>query len=151
MELFLHTSDGIAIADYDDETTVADLATRVGHPDATAWVEDDDAPLAPTTRVAKATHHRGHLHLGRCSEVTVTVRFGGDAIETPRPPGTTIQSIFAWATGPHGYKLTADQRAKHELGVCGTGVIADRNDHIGTLAADCALCLDLAPRERFQG
>ncbi len=151
MELFLHTSDGITIAECDDVTTIADLAARVGHPEATAWLENQDTAVAPGVRVAEVIHHRGHLHLGRCRVVDVSVRFGGDSIAISRPPGTTIQAVFTWATGPQGYKLTADQRAKHELGVCGTGVIADRNEHIGTLATDCGLCLDLAPQERFQG
>lgn len=151
MELFLHTSDGIAITEIDEQTTIDDLAIRVGQPDAAAWIEDSDDALEPTTKVAEVVGHRGHLHLSRCREIRVTVRFGGDDIEDTRPPGATVQTIFAWATGPKGYKLSAEQRAKHEVGVCGTGVIADRNDHIGSLATDCALCLDLAPRERYQG
>ena len=50
-----------------------------------------------------------------------------------------------------GFDLPVKERPKHEVGICGTGVIAERNDHIGTLATDCALCLDLAPKDRFQG
>jgi hypothetical protein len=83
--------------------------------------------------------------------VVVTVRYGGDNTETGFPPAATLQAVFAWVTGPGGFNLPADQRAKHDLGVCGTGVLADRNTHIGSLATECSLCLDLAPRDRFQG
>lgn len=151
MELFVHTQEGIAIAEIDDGALVAQLAAEVGYANATVWLQDQDDPCRSTDRLADVVAHRGHLHVAHCQKVAVTVRYGGEAKERDFPPGATIHAVFVWATGPEGFKLPADQRAKHGLGVCGTGTIADRNDHVGSLAHDCGLCLDLAPRHRFQG
>jgi hypothetical protein len=149
--IFLHTDSGLALQEIDSTTTVADLAGALGLDEAVGWSENADEPLDETTRVAEAVGDNGHLHLNRCRRIEVTINYAGKAKSHEYTPGTTIGRVRRWAIGEQGYDLPQKERPKHEVGLCGSGVIADRNDHIGTLASDCGLCLDLAPRDRFQG
>lgn len=151
MQIFVHTSDGLSLEDLDESVTVSDLAARIGHVGATGWAEDADKPLDDAARVADAVGDKGHIHLNRCRRVNVTVNFAGRSESHVFPPAVTIGRVRRWALGKDGFDLPKGEAPRHEVGLCGTGVIADRNDHIGTLAADCELCLDLAPKDRFQG
>lgn len=151
MRIFLHTDSDLTLQDIDETTTVAELAEAAGIDDATGWPEDGDEPLDGGTSVAAAVGDNGHLHLNRCRRVEVTISYAGKTRNHAFPPGTTIGRVRRWAIGEDGFDLPKKERPKHKVGLCGTGIIADRNDHIGTLATDCALCLDLAPKDRFQG
>lgn len=151
MQIFVHTTDGLTLEDVDDGTTVAELAASAGQPDASGWAEDADSPLDGMARVAGAIGDKGHIHISRCHRVTVTVNMAGKIKAREFAPATTITRVRRWTIGEDGFDLPQKERPKHEVGVCGTGLIADRNAHIGTLATDCALCLDLAPKDRFQG
>jgi len=151
MQIFLHTESGLTLEDVDETATIADLADKVGIADATGWREDDDDPADAIAILAKVVGDKGHLHLTRCRRVGVTVNFAGKQKDRRFAPGVTMGRVRRWAVGPDGFDLPHKERPKHEVGVCGTGVIADRNDHVGTLATDCDLCLDLAPKDRFQG
>lgn len=150
MQIFLHTPDGLALENFDDDTTIADVAAAVGMNDATGWIEDADDPLTGDT-LLRAVGDKGHLHVTRCKRIEVTINFAGKHKTHKFAPGATIGRVRRWAIGDDGFDLPQSQRPKHEVGVCGTGVIADRHDHIGTLSTDCGLCLDLAPKDRFQG
>ena len=90
-------------------------------------------------------------HIGRhpCRRVLVSVHFAGEQRQRRFVPSATVRSVRRWALGLHGFDLPTDEQPRYEVGVCDSGVIADRNDHIGALATRCRLCLDLAPRERF--
>lgn len=152
MQIFLHTPTGLALVEkLDDTTTIADLIDKAGLTDATAWIEDAEDPLEFTDLVAQIAGDKGHIHVSHCRRVDVTVNYGGKQKSQGFAPGATIQAVRQWAVGQDGFDLPVKERPKHEVGVCGTGVIADRNDHVGTLASDCALCLDLGPKDRFQG
>ena len=152
MRLFTHTGSGLDLRDHVDETsTVADLVSQSGVDDAAVWLEDADEPLGPSTRLGDALHDGAHIHICACRRIAVTVHYGGQTIERSFPPSATIQRLRRWALGSRGFDLPKSQRPVHELGVAGTGVIAERDDHAGTLATDCALQLDLAPKDRFQG
>jgi hypothetical protein len=152
MQIFLHTPTGLALLEgLDDTTTIADVIHKTGLIDATAWVENTEDPLDLTALVAQTAGDKGHIHINHCRRVDVTINYGGRQKSHGFAPGTTIHVVRQWAVGPDGFDLPVKERPKHEVGVCGTGIIADRNDHIGTLASDCALCLDLAPKDRFQG
>lgn len=151
MQIFLHTTTGLAVHNVDDQTTVEAVAAELGLADASAWLEDDDDALDPTAVVAKAAGVQGHIHVNRCRSVEVTINFAGKQKTHTFAPGTTVQAVRQWAVGPNGFDLPQKERPKHEVGVCGTGVIAERTDHVGTIATDCGLCLDLAPKDRFQG
>lgn len=151
MQIFLHTSNGIALTDeLDDTTTIGDLIAQTELTDSTAFAQDADEPLDAAV-LAATIGDKGHIHITRCRRVTVTVNFAGKHKERKFSPGATIQAVRRWAVGSNGFDLPERERPKHEVGVCGTGVIAERDDHIGTLATDCGLCLDLAPKDRFQG
>ena len=151
MKIFLHTSENLTIEDLDDATTLEEIARRLEIPDPIAWREDCDDPLDLGLSVGEAVGDRQHVHVSRCRHITVTVHFAGRDKTHDFAPGTTIGRIRKWAVGDHGFDLPANERPKHEVGVCGAGTVADRDAHVGTLAAECALCLDLAPKDRFQG
>lgn len=151
MQIFLHTDAKLTLEQIDNTTTIADIAHNAGLDDAAAWLEDADEPLDTNARVVDAVGDNGHLHLDRCRRVEVTFNFAGKDKTHAFTPGTTIGRVRQWAVGKEGFDLPQKERPKHEVGICGAGVIADRNDHIGTLATNCTLCLDLAPKDRFQG
>ncbi|WP_309709613.1 hypothetical protein [Pseudolysinimonas sp.] len=151
IQIFLHTTDGLTLQTIDEAITVAELAEALGVDDAAGWLEDADEPLASTTVAATAVGENGHLHLTRCRRIEVTINYAGKTKTHEFAPGSTLGRVRRWAVGENGFDLPQKERPKHELGLCGSGIIADRNEHIGTLATDCELCVDLAPKDRFQG
>lgn len=151
MRIFLHTDSGLTLQTIDETTTIAELSEAAGVDAAIGWLEDADEPLDGSTRVAAAVGDKGHLHLNRCRRVEVAINYAGRTKTHCFVPGATLGRVRRWAIGENGFDLPQKERPKHEVGVCGTGIIADRNDHVGTLATDCELCLDLAPKDRFQG
>ena len=151
MQIFVHSPNGLVLQDIDEHTSVSDLVNQIGIDDASAWLEDTDEPLDPMNRLANVINDNDHIHLNRCDRVEVTVNFAGKERCRTFAPSATIQAVRRWAVGPNGFDLPAKEGPKHEVGVCGTGTIAERTDHVGTLATDCVLCLNLAPKDRFQG
>ena len=151
MQIFVHSPSGLILQDIDEHTSVSDLMRQVGLDDNSAWLEDTDEPLDPTNVLANVVKDNAHIHFNRCRRVEVTVNFAGKERSRKFTPSATIQAVRRWAVGPDGFDLPAKERPKHEVGVCGTGNIAERTDHVGTLATDCSLCLNLAPKDRFQG
>ncbi len=117
-----------------------------------AWLEGAQAPLPSAAILTDAgLTERAHVHIGRCKSVAVSARYGGDTKEKAFPPADTVQAVFEWVVGPHGFNLSPTEKAKHTVAVCGVDAEADRTAHIGSLATDCALCLDLVPKVRFEG
>ena len=151
MQIFLHSTGGLTLETVDESTTIADLADIASVETAIGWLEDADEPLAGDTLVVAVSGDNGHLHVSRCRQIEITISFAGKTKIHPFPPSATVRRVRRWAIGPEGFDLPEKERPKYEVGVCGTGVIADRNDHVGTLASDCKLCFDLAPKDRFQG
>jgi hypothetical protein len=155
MEIYIHTREGggLKLVDVEPSITVGELIVREGDAECEAWLEDADAPVAATATLSEAgMRHRSHVHIGKCRRVMVKVRYGGDAKERDFAPGATIARVFAWATGPDGFALPDAERPKHTLTVCDTTTEPAPSVHVGSLVrADCALCLDLVPKERFEG
>jgi hypothetical protein len=156
MDVYLHSreSDEIAVVEVESTWTVEELLTRRGDPEgADAWLEDGENPLEHTATLASlGVEERSHLHISTCRMVAVSVRYGGDTKSRDFPPAATVASVFAWAAGPQGFGLTPTERAKHTLAVCEGAAELDRPAHIGSFAGeDCSVCLDLAPKERFEG
>jgi hypothetical protein len=154
MKVYVHVQgvEDIRCVTAEETTRVGDLLAEHADPGASAWLEEADEPLDPATSLAAAgVADRAHVHVSRCRRVEVGVRFGGDIETREFPPGATVNAVFAWAVGPHGFKLTDAERAKHTLGVCGGETEADRDAHVGSLANDCKLCFDLAPKVRYAG
>jgi hypothetical protein len=156
MKVFVHAGQGAVEpreADIDHASTAAALLLQVGaEPDALLWIEEAEDPLDPgVTLVEAGVVEFSHLHHGRCRRVAATVRFGGEPKERAFSPSATVQTVFAWAESKEGFDLPAEQRPKHTLGLCGTQTEADRRAHLGSLASDCRVCFDLAPKTRYQG
>jgi hypothetical protein len=155
MDVYLHSrGDEIAVVALESSWTVEDLLKSRGAPEGThAWLEDGEDPLEPTATLENlGIEERAHLHISTCRMVAVSVRYGGDTKSRDFPPAATVASVFTWATGPHGFGLTPTERAKHTLAVCEGNAELDRSAHIGSFAGDdCNVCLDLAPKERFEG
>ena len=154
MDIFLHqraTETGFVKADPDKK--VRDFGIECGGDGAFVWLEDGKEALDPEKTLAEAgVVERCHVHVSSCKSVVVKVRFGGDPLEKSFPPAATASSILKWAASPEGFKLTDSEAAKHLLMICDTNTELDQADHIGFFADDdCSVCLDLLPRERFEG
>ncbi len=154
MEIFLHQRvTATEFVEVDPEMKVVDFAKECLGEGALVWIEDGQEPLDPNKMLNDAgVVERCHLHVSRCMEILVKVRFGGDSIERSFPPPTSADFILKWAVNPKNFKLTDSEAAKHLFAICGTDTELDPADHIGRYADDdCAVCLDLVPRERFEG
>ena len=156
MQIYLHSSQSteLQLIEVEETLTVRDLAAAHGPGgEGSVWVEDQDDALEVDLTLGKAgIVERGHVHISKCRRVKVRVRYGGDDKVKDFAPGATIARVFKWATGKKGFDLTPSERAKHTLGICDTLTEPDKAEHVGSLASDqCALCLDLAPKERFEG
>jgi hypothetical protein len=152
MPIFIHTPNGIAVAeDIDGAATLARLTDEAGPSDSTARSADgDDPPETTDTPVGVTGATAAHVHLHPCRRVLVTVNCSGRQKQRRFIPTATIQAVRRWAVGSHGFNLPASEQPDHEVGVCDTGVVAERTQRVGALATRCALCLDLAPKERFR-
>ena len=154
MEIFLHQrAKETEFIKVDPDRKVSDLAIECVPDGAFVWLEDGKEVLDPDKTLAEVgVVDRCHVHVSSCKFITVKVRFGGDSIEEPVPPAATAGSILKWAASPEGFKLTDSEAAKHLLVICGTNTELDQADHIGFFADDdCSVCVDLVPRERFEG
>lgn len=150
MSLFLHSKNSLKVAERDPQRTVADLL-EAEDGEGDLWLEDADEPLAANTKL-KDIPSNSHVSRSRCTRVAATVKFNGESREERFPPGATVASVFAWATGNHGYDLPAGQRPKHTLVLCGTQTQPDKATHLSELVGeDCTVCFDLAPKVRFEG
>ena len=154
MEIFLHQrAIHTGFVEVDTGKKVRDFGIECLGEGASVWLEDGKEALDPEKTLEEAgVVERCHIHVSTCKGIVVKVRFGGDSIEDSFPPPTTADSILKWAASPEGFKLTDSEAAKHLLAICGTNTELDQADHIGFYADDdCSVCLDLLPRERFEG
>ena len=154
MEIFLHQRAAeTAFINVDPGKKVRDFGIECVGDGAFVWLEDGQEALDPETTLAEAgVVERCHVHVSSCKFIMIKVRFGGDPIEESFPPAATAGLILKWAASPEGFKLTDSEAAKHLLAICGTNTELDQADHIGFFADDdCSVCLDLLPRERFEG
>ena len=154
MEIFLHQrATQTGFVQVDPGQKVQDFGIECLGEGASVWLENEKEPLDPEKTLAEVgVVGRCHVHVSTCKGVVVKVRFGGDSIEYLFPPASTADSILKWAASPEGFKLTDSEAAKHLLAICGTDMELDQADHIGFYADDdCSVCLDLLPRERFEG
>lgn len=150
MDLYVHEqgTEALEKVSVEPTATVRELAGA----GFDVWVEDTDEPMDPAAVIGEVgLVDRAHVHRSRCRRVTGTVRFNGETKEHSFAPGATVNRVFLWAVGQHGYDLPRDQRAKHTLGVTGADTEADRDAHIGSLATNCAVSFDLAPKARYAG
>ena len=156
MQIYIHRSETteLALIEVEEKTSIRELAKAHGGEGASVWLEDEEEGLELDAVLTEVdVTERSHIHVSKkCKRITVTVRYGGDERLKEFAPGATIAKVFKWATGKKGFDLTATERAKHTLGICGTNTEPDKSEHVGSLANPaCTLCLDLAPKERFEG
>lgn len=157
-----HFSD-IKLVEIDDHATIVDLKRAAltllpAGTDPTGLslsIEDDDVDddEAASKRPLKDLNpDRGvRVHLHRCKQVAVTVRFGGRSEEHPFRPATTIGRIRQWAGRRFGLK--AGDIAEHVLQIAGSNEQPDMDTHVGTLVQHprCAIVFDLVPAHRING
>ena len=154
MEVFLHQrATETGLIEVDPGTKIGELGKECVGDGALVWLEDGKEPLDLEKTLAEAgVYDRCHIHVSSCKTLMVKVRFGGDSVEESFPPAATADSVLKWAASPKGFKLTDTEAAKHLFATCETKTELDQADHIGLFADnDCFVCLDLVPRERFEG
>jgi hypothetical protein len=154
VEIYLHKQGAeLQLIQVEETMTVEELIAVHGPGEGGgAWIEDVDEILeTEITLIAAGVPERGHVHVSRCHKIDVRVRYGGDSKSKEFPPSATIARVFKWATGKEEFDLTPTERAKHTLAICDSQTQPDKSEHVGSLASDCGLCLDLAPKERFEG
>jgi hypothetical protein len=148
MNVFLHAPGDLRVVELEGHETAADL---LGTGEGELWLENAEEPLARETKLAEL-EPGAHLTRSSCRRAVATVRFNDERKTKKFPPGTTVARVFAWAAGEDGFNLPAGQRPKHTLGLCGTLTQPEKSDHLSELVDDeCAVCFDLAPKERFEG
>ena len=154
MEIFLHQrATPTDLVKVDSGRKVGVLANECLE-GAFVWLEDGKEPLDPEKTLEEVgVPEGGHIHIACCKAVVVKVRYAGkDPIEGYFSPASTGSVILKWAASPEGFKLTDSESAKHLLAVCGADIELDQAEHIGFFAdEDCAVCLDLIPKDRFAG
>ena len=153
-ELFVHQRDKeVELFKTDPGKSVEDVAVECTGEVAFVWLEDETKPLDPKSTLLELGVTTGcHIHVSKCQGVLLKVRFGGATIEEKLSPSSTFDAILKWAASPEGFKLTDTESAKHLLLVCGTDDEIDRAEHLGSFVdSNCAVCLDLVPKERFEG
>lgn len=161
-----HFSD-IKLVEIDDKATVADLmrAALALLPAGTdpsglsLSIEDDEAEdndAASQRRIKDLNPDHGvcvHLrvHLHRCKQVMVGVRFTGRTEQHPFRPATTIGRIRQWAGRRFGMK--AGDIAEHVLQIAGSNEQPNMDIHVGTLVQhpNCSIVFDLVPAHRING
>lgn len=153
IEITLHTRGcGIGFVKVDPRKTVREFGIECSGDQALVWLEDSEAPLAPERSLgAVGVTDRCHVHVSLCRTVAVKVRYHGKSIDSLVSPATSAAAIFEWAVSSKGFKLTDTEAAKHELVICGSEAEFAPPEHIGSIADDCSVCLDLRPKEKFAG
>ena len=138
----------------DPAATVAALAADCAGPGAFVWLENAGQPLDPALPLdASGVTERCHVHISWCEAVTVEVRYGGVVGEHRMSPAVTVGAVLERiAASGSGFGLTDAERAKHTLVLRGGDAEIDWAEHIGAVAdEECAVRLDLQPKERFEG
>lgn len=151
----------IKLVEVNDETSVAELKHAVlallppgtEASDLTLSVEDDeDDTQGLATHVKHFKKEHGvRVHLHRCKQVEVQVRFGAEVVHHKFRPATTVGRVRLWAGEKFG--MAPGDIAEHVLQIAGTTDQPDVDIHIGTLAKypQCSVTFDQVPAHRING
>lgn len=151
----------IKFVEVNDEATVAELKHAVlallppgtEASDLTLTVEDDDGDdHGHATHVKHLKKEHGvRVHLHRCKQVEVQVRFGAEVVHHKFRPATTLGRVRLWAGEKFG--MAPGDIAEHVLQIAGTTEQPDVDIHIGTLTKcpQCSVTFDLVPAHRING
>ena len=155
MEIILHDRSGEErFVDADPQSTVATLAAECAGGGAYVWIEGAEEPLDPAAALdAAGVTERCHVHVSACEAIAVDVRYGGETAAHRVSPAITVGALLERiARADGGFGLTDTERALHVLALRREGDELDWAEHVGSVAGeDCAVLLDLRPKERFQG
>jgi hypothetical protein len=156
MELFQHTEEG-----EDPEVVIVEATAKVrtllleSEPAHGVWIEEIDEEIDLDLTFEEAgIHHRHHVYRGRCRRVNVVVQFNADDFKNEYGPGTTIKTVYHWASGDKAAKLSPEQKAKYVLAVPGADHYLADGVHLASLLAPggpCEVSLNLLPRDSFAG
>lgn len=114
--------------------------------------DDDDDAHAGATHVKHLKKEHGiRVHLHRCKQVEVQVRFGAEVVHHKFRPATTVGRVRLWAGEKFG--MAPGDIAEHVLQIAGTTEQPDVDVHIGTLTKcpQCSVTFDLVPAHRING
>lgn len=151
----------IKLVEINDEATIAELKHAVlallpagtDVSDLTLSVEDeDDDPNRHATHVKHLKKEHGvRVHLHRCKQIEVQVRFCAEVVHHKFCPATTVGRVRLWAGEKFG--MAPGDIAEHVLQVVGTTEQPDVDIHIGTLTKcpQCSVNFDLVPAHRING
>lgn len=151
----------IKFVEVNDEATVTELkhaALALLPPgtdtsDLTLSVEDDDDDAhGHSTHVKHLKKEHGvRVHIHRCKQVEVKVRFGAEVVHRKFRPATTVGRVRLWAGEKFG--MAPGDIAEHVLQIAGTTEQPDVDIHIGTLTKcpQCEVTFDLVPAHRING
>ena len=121
--------------------------------DLTLSVEDDDDDThGHATHVKHLKKEHGmRMHLHRCKQAEVKVRFGAEVVHHKFRPATTVGRVRLWAGEKFG--MAPGDIAEHVLQSAGTTEQPDVDIHIGTLTKcpQCEVTFDLVPAHRING
>ena len=156
MEIYVHTAgnEDPELIQIEGSAPVREfLVAGDGNGAVLVMLEDVAEPIDLEITIEQAgIRHRDHVHRGRCRRVSTRVRYNGDE-NREFHPAATIRRVFEWATGPHGFNLTPEQKAEHVLALPGADHFLDWEVRIGSVVTpgSCDVVLDLLPKSRFEG
>ena len=150
MRVYVHDVEGTRVVEADQTARLSDVT---GAEDGVQiWAEDAAEPFAAGATVALlADRDVAAVHVGK-GRIIVTVAYNGDTKSESFGPGTKIDKVLDWATGPEGFNVPGGDREDLVLRRQGSTEPLDSDTHIGTLAENGdTLALDLLPGDRFAG
>jgi hypothetical protein len=155
MEIYVHSAGrkDPELLEVPQTALVRELVAATGSSEF-VWLQDADDPIdLDLTLEAAGVPNRGHVHRSACTRIDVRVRFNGAEKTRDFAPAATVETVLKWATGEHGFELSAAEAAKHTLAQPGADHPLDPRVHIGSLVGTgaCDLVLDLIPKVRFEG
>jgi hypothetical protein len=152
MDIFVTDGRHQRLVDTDPAVTVSEFLAANGLEGDLYAADRDDQLDAGKSLGSQGITAGAKVIVARCRRVEVTVNFNGAVKVDSFPPGAALAAVFAWATGKKGFDLPRSEAAKHTFEVCGGTEQPDRADHIGSWAGDdCKVCLDLVPKQKFEG
>jgi hypothetical protein len=149
VEIFVTTGRETRLIEVAEGARVAELIVDL-EPGHRVWLEEAEEPLElEAILIEVGVKHRSRVHATRCHRIDVGVRYNGETKTREFPPAAVIESVFAWAVGPHGFNLSEGEHGDFTLKLGDDE--PDRSDHVGSWAIECGVVFDLTPKHRFEG
>lgn len=155
----------IALFEAEAGESLSDLLAKFGHEEAksaelSVFLEDLpgvlDKDMLVEELVPLGTEEHSdrplRLHINRCRQIMVSVRFNAETRERRFPPSTTVERVRRWVA-LRAFHMAPQDAAEHILQLQGSTLRPDRDTHLGTLTDghSCAVAFDLVPAKRVEG